>query len=72
MAFKPKTFLDLCMAMKTGAVVNLDSGRSDATGTITAIQKEDGSGFCWNVRIQPEVKKMTDALMEPTTVFFRE
>lgn len=67
MAFKPKTYLELCMAMKTRATVEI-SGKK---GVINGITAEDGSGFSWNVTIQPN-ETMTDGLAEPYTVFFRE
>jgi hypothetical protein len=61
MAFKPRTFLELCMAMKTRAMVNIDGH----IGIINGIAVEDGSGFAWIVTILGK-----GPLVE--SVFFRE
>ena len=61
MAFKPKNFLDLCFSMKTGATVDIDG----VVGVISCIEREDGSGYNWNVTIRHD-----DGLH--TTVFTRE
>ncbi len=72
MAFKPKTYMELCSAMQNQAEVELN-GR---IGTIKSIQLEDGSGRNWNVEISTvvdvggygEVKKEN----VPEWTFFRE
>lgn len=72
MAFKPKTFVELCNAMQTRAEVEIDG----KVGTINSIQAEDGSGRNWNVEISivvdvggyGEVKKE----LVPEWTFFRE
>lgn len=65
--FKPRTYLDLVMAMKTRAVVQIDS----EIGIINAISTEDGSGFAWNVKllVQPQMLLAENRVV---TVFFRE
>jgi hypothetical protein len=48
--FKPKTYLDLCMAMKARAVVDIDQ----TVGVINGIRTEDGSGSRWIVTVVPQ------------------
>lgn len=74
--FKPKTFADLCMAMKTRAVVQFDEQgprMSNLTGVINGITAEDGSGRCWNVTVQPEGTAYGSmGAADPVKVFIRE
>lgn len=63
--FNPSTFLDLCMAMKTGASVTIKDAQDKLhQGTINGIAREDGSGYCWNVTLSDNGRK--------STIFFRE
>lgn len=72
MAFKPKTYIELCYAMQNRATVEIDNH----VGVINQIQAEDGSGRCWNVTLYTvvdvggygEVRKET----VPEYAFFRE
>ncbi len=59
--FKPRTFIELCYAMQTRAVVTIDN----TTGVINNIGIEDGSGRCWIV-------SLVGADSEVHNVFFRE
>jgi len=60
-AYKPRTFFELAMAMKLHALVEING----AKGYIIGIDKEDGSGYNWNVKMNIGIK-MT------TSVFFSE
>ena len=64
--FKPKTYLDLVMAMKTQASVNIDG----VEGRVDAVESVD-LGTTWKVKIQAN-ETLADCLKEPTTVYFRE
>lgn len=55
--FKPYTYLDLCMAMKTRAVVQISS----YIGVINGITAEDGSGRNWNIKLHQTGPKIEDA-----------
>lgn len=65
--FQPKTFVELCMAMQSRAIVSFKG----LVGRINAIEAEDGSGRSWNVRMQTTeiVPGSTDGTQ---TVYFRE
>jgi hypothetical protein len=71
--FKPKTYQDICNAMQTRAIVEIDG----VEGVINTIQAEDGSGRNWNVTLS--VVEYTTDYATPThpvnvdrNVFFRE
>ena len=51
--FKPKTYIEVCMAMQTRAVVCFQtSGEIDnIIGIVNGIEAEDGSGRNWNINI---------------------
>jgi hypothetical protein len=49
--FQPKTFLDICFAMKTMSEVELGG----EIGIIKSIEREDGSGRNWNVTLSCRV-----------------
>lgn len=68
--FKPKTYLDLVMAMKTRAIVTIDT----VVGIVNGIAAEDGSGHNWLVTIQPtgDTDSKARRLEGQITVFFRE
>jgi len=63
--FKPRTFNDLCQAMRTRAVVEIDT----TVGVVNGIQPEDNSGRNWIVTINPLNSGFK--LHAPITQFFR-
>lgn len=60
--FKPRNFFDLMCALKTGTEVDIDGH----VGVISSIEREDGSGHKWNVRLRLTVGGQF------FNVFFRE
>lgn len=60
-AYKPRTFIELVMAMKLHSLVDINGTK----GYIIGIEREDGSGRNWNV-------KMNIGSCMTTSVFFSE
>ena len=64
MAYKPKDFIELCMAWKMNVRVQINNH----VGTINSITKEDGSGHGWNV----ELREQAGEGHETNTTYFRD